>query len=83
MQILSLVWGILSIVGMFVAFLPCLGSLNWLNIPFSVIGLIVSIVALSKVKPEEKKGNAIAGIVGCGIAVLFGLIRLIMGGGVV
>lgn len=83
MQILSLVWGILSVVGMVVAFFPCLGSLNWINIPFSVIGLIVSIVALSKVKPEEKKGSAITGIVCCGIAVLFGLIRLIMGGGVV
>ena len=83
MQTLSLVWGILSIVGMFIAFFPCLGSLNWLNIPFSIVGVIISAVALSKVKPTEKKGNAIAGIVCCGIAVLCGLIRLIAGGGVI
>ena len=82
MQTLSLVWGILSVLGMMVGFLPCFGALNWLNIPFSVIGLIISIVALSKAKPEEQKGSAIAGIVCCGIAILFGLIRLVAGGGV-
>jgi hypothetical protein len=68
---------------MIVGFFPCLGALNWINIPFSGIGLVVSIIALSKVKPEEKKGSAIAGIVCCGIAVVFGLIRLILGGGIV
>lgn len=82
MQTLSLVWGILSIIGMMIAFLPCFGSLNWLNIPFSVVGIIISVVALTKVKPNEKKGSSIAGIVLCGIAILFGLIRLVVGGGV-
>ena len=48
MQILSLVWGILAILGLGVAFVPCLGSLNWLNIPFAVVGLIISIVAKSQ-----------------------------------
>jgi hypothetical protein len=32
MQILSLVWGILAILGLGIAFIPCLGILNWLNI---------------------------------------------------
>ncbi|MBM3892308.1 MAG: hypothetical protein FJ388_24600 [Verrucomicrobia bacterium] len=82
MQVLSLIWGILAIVGMLIAFLPCLGSLNWLNIPFSVIGLIISIIALVTTK-EGKKGSSIAGLVLCGIAVVFGLLRLILGGGVV
>ncbi len=81
MQTLSLVWGILSIVGMGVAFFPCFGSLNWINIPFSGVGLIISIVALAR-KKEEKKGSSIAGIVCCGIAILFGIIRLTAGGGV-
>lgn len=83
MQTLSLIWGILAALGMIVAFFPCLGSLNWLNIPFAAIGLIVSIVAMTKAKPEEKKSGAITGIVCCSIAVVFGLIRLILGGGVV
>lgn len=80
MQILSLVWGILSIVGMFVAAFPCLGSLNWLNIPFSFVGLIISIVTLVTTK-EQSKGKAIAGLVLCAIAVMFGGLRLLMGGG--
>jgi hypothetical protein len=78
---LSLVWGILALIGMFVAFLPCLGSLNWLNIPFSAMGLIISIIALVADK-TERKGGAVAGVILCSVAVLFGLIRLIAGGGV-
>ena len=82
MQVLSLVWGILAIVGMLFGFLPCFGALNWLNIPFAIIGLIISIIALTTA-PACKKASAVAGIVCCGLAMLFGLIRLILGGGVV
>lgn len=81
MSVVSLVWGILSLLGLFVAFVPCLGSLNWLNIPFSVIGLIISIVAVSKA-PPDKKGAPIAGTVMCAIAVMLGMFRLIAGGGI-
>ena len=81
MQVLSLVWGILAVIGLFVAFFPCLGSLNWINIPFSLAGLIFSIIALVTTK-SPGKGKAIAGLVLCGIAVLFGMIRLSIGGGV-
>ena len=81
MQVLSLAWGILAICGMFVAFFPCLGSLNWVNIPFAFVGLVISIVALVTTK-EAGKGMSTAGIICCGIAVLFGLIRLIGGGGI-
>ncbi len=81
MQVLSLVWGILAIVGMIVAFFPCLGSLNWLNIPFSGLGLIISIIALVTTK-EDKKGMSIAGIVLTAIAVIWGTFRLIAGGGI-
>jgi hypothetical protein len=73
MQILSLVWGILALSGMFVAFFPCLGSLNWINTPFSFTGLIISLVALVTTN-ETQKEMSIAGIVCCGVATLFGLI---------
>lgn len=82
MQTLSLIWGILAIMGMIVGFFPCLGALNWINIPFSGVGLIISIVALARATPEEKKTGAIAGTVCCAIAVLLGFIRLILGGGI-
>ncbi|HEX2933981.1 MAG TPA: hypothetical protein VHO72_01390 [Bacteroidales bacterium] len=83
MKTASLVLGILAIVGMIIGFIPCFGSLNWLNIPFSVIGLVIGIVALAQSKGDEPKGNAIAGTVLCGAAILFGLIRLMLGGGVI
>ncbi|MEW6653398.1 MAG: hypothetical protein AB1394_08010 [Bacteroidota bacterium] len=82
MRTVSLVFGILSILGMIVAAFPCLGSLNWLNIPFSVIGLIISIVALNQPQSEQK-GAAIAGLVLCLIAIVLGFLRLVAGGGVI
>lgn len=82
MQVASLVLGILAILGMSIAFIPCFGSLNWINIPFSAVGLVVSIVAFATTKREEERGGSITGIVCCAIAVMFGLVRLILGGGV-
>ncbi len=82
MQVLSLVWGILAIVGMLVGFIPCFGALNWINIPFAVIGAIISAIALATTKEKSKSGS-IAGLICCCIACVFGLIRLILGGGVV
>ena len=79
MQVLSLIWGILAIIGMFVAFVPFFGWMNWANIPFSFIGLIISIVATATAK--GKKGMGITGIILCSIAIFFGSIRLILGAG--
>ncbi|MFZ5516987.1 MAG: hypothetical protein ACOY90_10140 [Candidatus Zhuqueibacterota bacterium] len=81
MQTLSLIWGILAILGMVVGFIPCLGALNWLNIPFSGIGLIISVISLAT-SDERTRGAAIGGVICCAIAVMFGIIRLIIGGGV-
>lgn len=83
MKTASLVLGILAIVGMIIGFIPCFGSFNWLNIPFSVIGLVIGVVALAQSKDDEPKNNAITGTVLCGAAILFGLIRLMLGGGVI
>ena len=81
MSILSLIWGISSICILAVGFFPCLGALNWLGIPFSFLGFIVSIFAYMDANAE--KGQAMVGIVGCSVAVIFGIIRLIIGGGIV
>ena len=77
MQILGLVWGILAILGLGVAFIPCLGWLNWANIPFAVVGLIISMMA----KTRRHSGAAVAGIVLNAIAIVLGLIRLKLGFG--
>ncbi len=81
MQVLSLAWGILAIVGMIVGFFPCLGALNWINVPFSGIGIIISGIALGTAG-NRPKGSSVAGLVCCCVAVLFGIIRLVLGGGV-
>ena len=81
MQILSLVWGILAVLGLGVAFIPCLGSLNWLNIPFAVVGLIIGFVANSQA-PGGRSGTAVAGIVLNALAIAFGIFRLFIGGGI-
>ncbi len=82
MQILSLFWGILSIIGMLIGFIPCLGAYNWINIPFAAIGFILSIISIVNAGPGESKSTGTAGLIMCAGAMIFGLIRLTIGGGV-
>ena len=82
MQPFALAWGMISLFLMVVGFLPCFGALNWLNIPFSGLGLCVSIFALATETRTDNNGGAIAGMVGCSVALIFGLFRLVLGGGV-
>ncbi len=79
LSILSLVWGILAILGMAVGIIPCLGSLNYLNIPFAVCGLLFSILAIVL---SSKKELAVAGCLLCGVAIFIGAIRLVLGFGI-
>ena len=79
MQIISLAWGILALLGFVVAFIPCLGALNWLNIPFAVCGLILSIIAFAT-GPRHNRTGSVIGIILCLIAVLIGAKRLVLGG---
>ncbi len=79
MGVISVAWGVLAIIGMVVGFFPCLGWLNWVNIPFAAVGLVISIIAT--VKPQTRGGGTI-GLFLNGGAVVFGVLRLIMGGGV-
>lgn len=81
MQVVSLVWGILAFLGMVVGFLPCLGWINWVNIPFAAIGLIISVAALAGARAGNN-GSGIAGLVCNGIAVIIGVLRLVLGGGI-
>ncbi len=79
LSILSLIWGIFAMIGMAVAIIPFLGALNYLNIPFAVFGLLFSVLAFIV---SSKKELAIAGCVLCGVAILLGAIRLVLGFGV-
>ena len=81
MGILALIWGILAIMALFVGFIPCLGSLNWLNIPFAVVGVVIGVIAAATAQPG-RRGSAIGGVVLCLLAIGLGLVRLMLGGGV-
>jgi len=83
MQVVSLIWGILALLGMLVGFMPFFGALNWLLIPFAVIGAILSAIAAGTAPAGVSKGKSLAGLMCCGIAAIFGLIRLVVGFGVV
>ncbi|MFB3827481.1 MAG: hypothetical protein ACE15B_11965 [Bryobacteraceae bacterium] len=81
MQALCAIWGVLAALGMLVAFFPCLGALNWLNVPFALAGLVISAVTLTSAR-ETSRSGAMAGVVLCGIASVLGILRLFLGGGV-
>ena len=80
MKAASLVLGILAIAGASVAFVPLLGWMNWGVIPFSVAGIVVSVIVTAASK--EDRGLTIAGIILCAIALLISIPRLIIGCGV-
>lgn len=71
MKIVASFFGIISLLGMLLAFIPLLGWLNWLIIPFAIIGLILSSFSKSS-----------AGRTLCIVAIIFGILRLILGGGI-
>jgi len=79
MQVLSAILGVFAILGMLVGFVPCFGWYNWFNIPFSVAGMVVSIIALTTSKQAKNTGSLI-GLICCGIAIVLGFARWVVGG---
>ena len=81
---LALIWGILAFLGFILGLIPCLGWVNWLNIPFAIAGVVIAIVAMSQASAERRPvAPALIGLVLSVTAVVIGLIRLFLGGGVV
>jgi hypothetical protein len=95
MRLASLILGIIAVVGMFIGFIPCLGWFNWLNLPLAAVGIILGAIDYNNqsktyLPSSEYDPNYIVpkkqfpiGLLLCGIAFAFGLIRLIAGGGIV
>ncbi|MBM2832228.1 MAG: hypothetical protein HW414_1280 [Dehalococcoidia bacterium] len=79
MQVVGFVIGVISVVGMFIFFLPLLGALNWLNVPLAIVGLIISLISISSAKD---KGIGLTGAILCGIAIFVGIGRLRIGCGI-
>lgn len=79
MQVAALVFGVLSLLGLGMGFMPCVGWYNWINIPFALVGLAISLIAK---QPGVDNTMANAGVICCGIAIVAGSLRLLLGGGV-
>lgn len=94
MKLASLILGIVAIVGMLIGLIPCLGWFNWLNIPLAITGLIIGIVDYNNDTPLPPQGTIEGqyikiskpfpvGVLLCSIALFFGIIRLILGNGII
>ena len=83
MNTAGFVVGILALIIFFIALIPCIGALNWLNIPFAILGLILNIVAIAQsTSAGTGMGKNVAGAIMCGVAIVFGGFRLLLGGGI-
>jgi hypothetical protein len=81
MGLISLLWGIVSICWMVLAFIPLLGWGNWFLIPFASIGALIAAVGIAVTAPGNR-GRAKTGLILNGIAILVGIMRLQLGGGI-
>jgi hypothetical protein len=73
--------GIIAIALMLIGFIPCLGWLNYLNLTFSFVTVVLSIVSLASAKSDSARSSAIIGLALVVVAICLGVGRLIIGGG--
>jgi hypothetical protein len=76
LSFIALVWGILSIIGMALGFVPSLTAWSWVNLPFAVLGASVGIASIFVRKIGGSK-FAVIGIALCMVASIVGLLRLV------
>ncbi|MCL7714639.1 hypothetical protein [Stenotrophomonas mori] len=80
MGLISLVWGILALLWMVVAFIPLLGWGNWFVIPFAACGALIAAIGLLFTHPANR-GRAKAGLLLNVGVIVVGVVRLSLGGG--
>ena len=82
MGLISLLWGIVALMWMVLAFIPLLGWGNWFVIPFAVIGAIIAAIGLLFTSPGHSR-RAKAGLLLNVAVIIVGMLRLVLGGGIV
>ncbi len=82
MGLISLLWGIVSMICMVLALIPLLGWSNWFLIPFAAVGAIIAAIGVMFSSPG-KRGRAQTGLVLNGIVIMVAIGRLVLGGGIV
>lgn len=81
MGLISLLWGIVAMLLMFLGLIPLLGWLNWLVIPFAGIGAIIAAIGIMFRGEKSRRGKA--GLLLNGIVIVIAAIRLSIGGGLI
>ena len=71
MNVISIIIGVVALVIALVGFIPLLGWLNWLAIPLAVVGLIVGFF---DTRTSGRNLNV--------VVIIFGVVRLFLGGGI-
>lgn len=82
MGLISLLWGIVAMLLMFIGLVPLLGWSNWLVIPFACVGAIIAAIGIG-ITSREKRGRAKAGLALNIIVIVVAIFRLSMGGGII
>ena len=72
--------GIIAICIFVVALVPCLGCINYINIPLGLAGAVLNIIVMAR---GEGTGKTTVALVLCGVAVILGFFRLALGGFVI
>lgn len=80
MGMISLLWGLVSLVWMVIALIPLLGWGNWFMIPFAAVGAAIGAIGIATTRAEQR-GRAKTGLILNGIAIIVGVVRLGLGGG--
>lgn len=81
MGLISVVWGIVALLWMVLAFIPLLGWGNWFMIPFAVVGAIIAAIGMALSSPGNR-GRAKTGLILNVVAIVVGAMRLSLGGGI-
>ena len=74
--------GIAAISIMLVGLVPCLGALNYINFPLALGAIVTGAIVMSQARNEKLRSKAQLGLILAVIAISIGVIRLIIGCGV-
>lgn len=81
MAILSLILGILSLFFMIPGLIPCLGWLNYFNLPFSGLGLLIALYLYTRSEENAKDSTVKIALYLNVASFVIGVIRLVLGAG--
>lgn len=81
MGLISFILSLVALLLTIIAFIPLLGWLNWIFIPVALLALVGNIIFYYVDLGMRKL--ALAGIIICLVAIVIGLLRLNLGGGII